>query len=307
MKVSTSLFFDRSTNQMIKGQSELAKTQTRLSSGKEVVNPSDAPDKATAIQRIKSVLNKQESFARNIDGAENRLIAEETALKGVNDILTRIKELSIQAANGTLGPRDKELVAIEVEGLTQDLLSLANTQDVNDNYIFSGSRIQIQPFQKSAHGDVVYYGDETRNEVQVSEQRYIRFNRTGTDVFGRVLRETDSGETIGKGFFEALGELASGIRESDTSSINQGIDDLDQASFNIAVATAQVGSEMASVNTQREVNEETVLQLRTILSNLEDLDYSKAVTQMQKDMLALQATQSSFSQISNLNLFNYIS
>ena len=285
----------------------MAKTQTRLSSGKEVVNPSDAPDKATAIQRLKSVLEKQESFSSNIEGAKNRLIAEETALKGVNDVLTRIKELSIQAANGTLGPRDKELVAIEVEGLTQDLLSLANTQDVNDNYVFSGSRVQVQPFQKNSSGDVTYFGDETRNEVQVSEQRYIRFNRTGTDVFGRVLRETDSGDTVGKGFFEALSDLASGIRESNTSAINQGIDDLDQASFNIAVATAQVGSEMASVETQREVNEETVLQLRTILSNIEDLDYSEAVTQMQKDMLALQATQSSFSQISNLTLFNYIS
>ena len=53
MKVSTSLFSTGPVNQMIKGQSELAKTQTRLSSGKEVVNPSDAPDKATAIQRIK--------------------------------------------------------------------------------------------------------------------------------------------------------------------------------------------------------------------------------------------------------------
>ena len=148
MKVSTSLFFDRSVNQMVNGQSQLAKTQTRLSSGKEVVNPSDAPDKATAIQRLKSVLKKQESFSSNIEGAKNRLIAEETALKGVNDVLTRIKELSIQAANGTLGPRDKELVAIEVEGLTQDLLSLANTQDVNDNYVFSGSRVQVQPFQK---------------------------------------------------------------------------------------------------------------------------------------------------------------
>ena len=307
MKVSTSLFFDRSVNQMVNGQSQLAKTQTRLSSGKEVVNPSDAPDKATAIQRLKSVLEKQESFSSNIEGAKNRLIAEETALKGVNDVLTRIKELSIQAANGTLGPRDKELVAIEVEGLTQDLLSLANTQDVNDNYVFSGSRVQVQPFQKNSSGDVTYFGDETRNEVQVSEQRYIRFNRTGTDVFGRVLRETNSGDTVGKGFFEALSDLASGIRESNTSAINQGIDDLDQASFNIAVATAQVGSEMASVETQREVNEETVLQLRTILSNIEDLDYSEAVTQMQKDMLALQATQSSFSQISNLTLFNYIS
>ncbi len=307
MKVSTSLFFDRSVNQMVSGQSQLAKTQTRLSSGKEVVNPSDAPDQATAIQRIKSVLKRQESFASNIEGARNRLTAEETALKGASDVLTRIKELSIQAANGTLGPRDKELVAIEVEGLTEDLLSLANTQDVDDNYVFSGSRVQIQPFQTTSSGGAVYFGDETRNEVQVSEQRYIRFNRTGTDVFNRVIRESDSGETSGKGFFEALLELSEGIRDSDTKAINQGIDDLDQASFNIAVATAQVGSEMASVNTQRDVNEETVLQLQTILSNIEDLDYSKAVTQMQKDMLALQATQSSFSQISNLTLFNYIS
>ena len=72
--------------------------------------------------------------------------------------------------------------------------------------------------------------------------------------FGKLIQE----KRIGKGFFEALSELASGIRESNTSAINQGIDDLDQASFNIAVATAQVGSEMASVETQREVNEETV-------------------------------------------------
>tara|TARA_B100000575_G_C22968870_1_gene559356 strand:- start:56 stop:934 length:879 start_codon:yes stop_codon:yes gene_type:complete len=291
---------------MVTGQSQLAKTQARLSSGKEVINPSDAPDKATAIQRLKSVLKSQESFASNIEGARTRLIAEETALKGATDILTRIKELSIQAANGTLGPRDKELVAIEVAGLTEDLLSLANTQDVEDNYVFSGSRVQVQPFQKNSSGEVVYFGDETRNEVQVSEQRYIRFNRTGTDVFNRVTRENDSGETFGKGFFEALVELSEGIRDSNTKAINQGIDDLDQASFNIAVATAQVGSEMASVSTQRDVNEETVLQLQTILSNIEDLDYSKAVTQMQKDMLALQATQSSFSQISNLTLFNYI-
>ena len=247
MKVSTSLFFDKSVDQMVKAQSHLAKTQTRLSSGKEIVNPSDAPEKATAVQRLKSVLSRQESFAGNITGADNRLIAEETALKGVNDVLTRIKELAIQAANGTLGPQDKELVAIEIEGLTEDLLSLANTQDVNDNFIFSGSRVQIKPFAKDNLGNIVYLGDETRNKVQVSEERYIRFNRTGTDIFARVTRRVPSGELEGKGFFEALQELTDGIRGSDTNAINQGIDDLDQTSFNISVATAQVGSEIASV------------------------------------------------------------
>ena len=306
MKVSTSLFFDRSVDQMVKSQSDLAKTQTRLSSGKEVVNPSDAPEKATAIQRLKSVLDKHESFSENIEGVNNRLIAEETALKGVNDILTRIKELAIQAANGTLGPDDKELVSIEIEGLTQDLLSLANTQDVNDNYVFAGSRVQTKPFQDGSDGKIEYFGDETRNEIQVSEQRYVRFNRTGTDVFARVVRQSSSGELIGKGFFEALWDLAEGIKNANTDAMNQGINDLDQASYNLAVATAQVGSEMGSVETQRVINEESVLQLRTALSNVEDLDYSKAVTEMQKNMLALQATQSSFSKISSLTLFNYL-
>lgn len=306
MKVSTSLFFDRSVDQMVTSQSDLAKTQTRLSSGKEIVNPSDAPEKATAIQRLKSVLDKYESFSENIEGVNNRLIAEETALNGVNDILTRIKELAIQAANGTLGPDDKELVSIEIEGLTQDLLSLANTQDVNDNYVFAGSRVETKPFQDGPDGKIEYFGDETRNEIQVSEQRYVRFNRTGTDVFARVVRESSSGELSGKGFFEALGDLVEGIKNSNTDAMNQGIDDLDQASYNLAVATAQVGSEMGSVETQRIINEESALQLRTALSNVEDLDYSKAVTEMQKNMLALQATQSSFSQISSLTLFNYL-
>ena len=58
---------------------------------------------------------------------------------------------------------------------------------------------------------------------------------------------------------------------------------------------------------QEEASYGQVQKRSKILSNIEDLDYSKAVTQMQKDMLALQATQSSFSQISNLTLFNYIS
>ncbi|OUW06316.1 MAG: flagellar hook-associated protein 3 [Betaproteobacteria bacterium TMED156] len=307
MKISTALFFDRSVDQMVNSQSNLAETQTKLSSGKNVVNPSDAPDKATAIQRVKSVIKRQESFEQNIQEAQNRLIAEETALNATTDVLTRIKELAIQAANGTLGPKDRELVAVEIQGLSDDLMSLANTQDVNDNYVFSGTRVETKPFEKDPLGNVEYAGDETRNRVQVGEQRMIRFNRTGTDVFGRVVREHEDGSISGTGFFDALKQLAEGIRKSDQKSMDIGINDLDQASFNISLATAQVGTEMAVVETQKSVNEETVLQLKTALSAVEDLDYSAAVTEMQKNMLALQATQSSFSRISALSLFNYLS
>jgi len=46
--------------------------------------------------------------------------------------------------------------------------------------------------------------------------------------------------------------------------------------------------------------------LKSTLSNVEDLDYAEAITQMNKEMLALEAAQSSFAKISQLNLFNYI-
>jgi flagellar hook-associated protein 3 FlgL len=57
---------------------------------------------------------------------------------------------------------------------------------------------------------------------------------------------------------------------------------------------------------QTEMVEETQLQMRAVLSNIEDLDYAEAVTRMQKQVLALEAAQRSFAQISRLSLFEYL-
>ena len=46
--------------------------------------------------------------------------------------------------------------------------------------------------------------------------------------------------------------------------------------------------------------------MKTTLSQMEDLDYTEAITKMNKDMLALEAAQSSFAKISQLSLFDYI-
>ena len=62
MKISNQLLFDRGAQQMSAAQTKLAQLQAQLSQGKQVVNPSDAPDKAAAIQRINSVLSRQSSY-----------------------------------------------------------------------------------------------------------------------------------------------------------------------------------------------------------------------------------------------------
>ena len=54
------------------------------------------------------------------------------------------------------------------------------------------------------------------------------------------------------------------------------------------------------------VIDDTKLTLKKVLSNSEDLDITAAITQMQKQMLSLEAAQSSFAKISQLTLFSYL-
>jgi flagellar hook-associated protein 3 FlgL len=306
MKVSTNLFFDRALNQMVASQSSLAQSQAQLSTGKKVVQVSDAPDEATAIQRLKSVIARQDSFEQAVKTAQNRLNAEETALEATANIMVRMKELTVQALNDTYGPKDREIIAVEMQGLQEDLLSYANTRDVNGAYLFSGSRVFTPPFAANAQGDIVYQGDETVNLVEVGDQRSLRLNRTGTEVFGRVTRDLPNGSTEGRSFFQSVQDLVDAVRTSDRGAMNRGLAEFDTLNQQVAISQAKVGSAMNVVSNQTAVLEETRLQLKTVLSEIEDLDYTEAVTEMQKRMMALEASQASFAQISRLNLFDYI-
>jgi flagellar hook-associated protein 3 FlgL len=306
MKISTTYLYDRAVTQMTTSQSNLAKSQAQLSSGKNVLQPSDAPEEAVGIQRLKSVIARQESFEKAIQTTENRLRTEETALEGVSNLLTRLKELAIQASNDTNGPKDREIIAIEMQGLQEDLLSFANTRDANGAYLFSGSRVFTPAFAQQPDGEVIYQGDETINLVDVGDQRQLRGNRTGTQVFDRVVRTNPDGTQFGVSFFQSVQDLVSAVRTSDRLNMNRGIAELTNLSDGVSLSIARVGSDMNVVSGQRAVLEETKLQLQTVLSNAEDLDYTEAVTKMQKQMLALEASQASFAQISRLSLFDYI-
>jgi flagellar hook-associated protein 3 FlgL len=89
--------------------------------------------------------------------------------------------------------------------------------------------------------------------------------------------------------------------------MNRGIGELDKMMNRLTFNISEVGTDLSVASMQTEVVEETQIQLKSVLSNEQDLDYAEAVARMQKQMLALEAAQRSFSQISQLNLFQYIS
>ena len=306
MKISTRLLFDRASSQMSTVQNKLTQTQAQLAQGKQIINASDSPNQAATIQRLKSILNRQESYQSSLNTVKARLEGEDSSLESVSDLLVRAKEVAVQGANDTLSAGDRKALGTEMKALRDQMLSLANTKDSNGNYLFSGSRVKQAAFAEPPNGSPEYKGDQTRMNVRVGEQRSIPMNRTGTDAFVPVARTDTDGKTVGVGYFKVMDDLIAGLNSSTGNDIRRGVGELDDLMQGVSLARAAIGTNLNVVDQQTAVIEDTTLNLKSTLSSFEDLDYASAITKMNQQMMSLEAAQASFAKISKLNLFNYI-
>lgn len=81
---------------------------------------------------------------------------------------------------------------------------------------------------------------------------------------------------------------------------------LDQAEQNILRVRAMIGARLSEVDSLENINADIQLQYQEAISNLQDLDYAKAISDLTRKQTDLQAAQQSFVQISRLSLFEYL-
>ena len=90
------------------------------------------------------------------------------------------------------------------------------------------------------------------------------------------------------------------------NSVNRAIEAIDQSLTNVSNVRSEVGARLSALDTQSTSNSDVTLQLKSTLSNLRDLDYAAAVTQLNQQLTGLQAAQASYVKLQGLSLFNYI-
>ena len=306
MQISTNLIFDRAIAQMGVTQDRLSKTQTQLSTTKQINKPSDAPDQAATITRLKSAIDRQNAYVSTINSVKDKLSQQETAASNATDVLTRLKELTIQAANDTYSGVDRKSIDLEVRQLRDQLLSLANTQDVNGNFIFSGSRVGKQAFATDENGKLVYQGDQTVSATGVGDQSAVDINRSGTNPFDKIVRLDENNKKMAVGFFQVIDDLSAALQSNNSGDIKRAVGEMTTLQQGLSDSLASIGAATNKIDNQASLAEENVLRMKSTLSQVEDTDYTEAITKMNKDILALQAAQSSFAKIAQLNLFDYI-
>jgi len=327
MRVSTSQIFNSGTIGMQNRQYDLYKTMNQLSTGRRILTPEDDPIGAAQALEVSQSKGVNKQYLDNQSYATSKLNLLDSTLNGVEEELQAIYERAVQAGNGTYSDSQRGMIAEELKRRLESMVSLANTQDGTGLYVFSGFKSTTKPFvandgtapapytgatQPYALGNgtsVAYVGDTGKEALQVSGSQVMATSENGIDVFMQV--RDAQGNLTGRSMFDSLKNMIEILDPSDavpfsTAAYGQALDDMSSSIAHLSTVRASVGARMQSLQSLTSTAEDIGYHYDTRLSELQDLDYTDAISKLSRYQLQLEAAQKSFSQVSQLSLFNIL-
>lgn len=187
MRISTLGFSLGSLSAMMTQQSALAKVQNQLALGSRVTTPSDDPIAFVHIQELQRAQSESEQFAKNATLAKNRLSLEEQAFVDTSSVMSRVRDLMISAGNtATMSDTDRQSVATELAARLDELQAIANRQDGNGEFLFSGYSTKTEPFSGGDGTPINYVADQGVRQLQISSTQRIADSHNGFEVFVNI-------------------------------------------------------------------------------------------------------------------------
>lgn len=112
---------------------------TRLASGLRIASAADDAAGLGISERMRSQIRSYGAAQRNAQDGISLVQTAEGALTEVNNIITRMRELAIQASNGTLSTADRSVIDVEVQELISEIDRISGTTVFNGVNLLDGS------------------------------------------------------------------------------------------------------------------------------------------------------------------------
>jgi flagellar hook-associated protein 3 FlgL len=264
---------------LVRNQTQIAKLQESIASGKQINKPSDDPVSVPQILGYKMDLKSFNQYRRNIDQAKNWLNISSTALTDLKELVVRAKEIAIAQSSSTADASTRIASAQEIEAILDQAVQLANTK-LGSRYIFSGYKTDTAPFSSSS--GYKYSGDEGEISLEISSGIYIVINMSGSTIFNDTNGEN--------GLLAILDNLKTALENDDQGSIAAQLDELNDSLDQILKEISRAGAKIQRLETTQERLVYFESEITKFLSAVEDVDITKAVTELTAKQLAYEAS-----------------
>ena len=146
MRVATANSYDNTIAQLTKRQAELSALQGQIATGKRVQKASDDPVAAVLSEAAQNRLTRVQADQRALEASKTSIVQGESALVQAGEILQNVRDQLISAGNGSYGPHEYKDIALQIEGMRDELLSVANQKNSSGRTLFGGLGGAETPF-----------------------------------------------------------------------------------------------------------------------------------------------------------------
>jgi flagellar hook-associated protein 3 FlgL len=290
MRVTSNMMIERAVRDMNASLRRLRDLQVQIASGKRVTKPSDDAFAAEQALGMRSVLRANESYQHSIDLATSWLNATEHSIATITEIMSRVSVLALSASNDTIGPGEREAIAVEVDELLAHAVQAGNTQH-QGRYILAGFQTNAEPFTLEADLSVTYHGDGGAIRREIGPGETMQVNIPGDEALAEV--------------FAALRSFSQALR-NDPSAIEACRSEIEAAADHLAMLTATVGTRVRNLQDRQQRLTAVDTAIREQLSKIEDIDQAEALMYLANQGAAYQALLQVAADLPQATLFEHL-
>jgi len=293
MRIATSQLYDRPTTLMARLTAQADAAQTSISTEKKYATPSANAGAYLQLQGLKRATADDKAYAANVDLARSLLEQTDSVLDHVESQLQRVQELTTQAATGTLSDANRTAIATELDSIRDELFALANTKDVRGAPLFGGATGDAA-YARAADGTIGFAGTGEPSPIPVAEGDQVEATVPGSRIFGDM--------------FAMIGDLSAALQAGGdvSAATDTALTAVKARLDTVGTGRASAGARAARLELEADRLSELGNDREATRASIEDTDIASAVTELQKTLTVLQATQASFTKLTSLSLFDYL-
>lgn len=300
ISLSTSAFYEQSARQIASLRAEADDLQRQIGTGQRLSRSSDDPVAAARLRTLDRSQRLAEIDQQNSDLAQTDLKLTDDALGSVTDLITRAQVLATQAASDTVNDEQRAAIGLEIAGLKESLLVIANTRSGAGHALFGGQAPGAAYVGTGAGAS--YLGTPSVDAVDLGTGQTVTPSVTGPEVFQFDVAGSPTD------LFRVLGDLAAALQSGSgqVAASHAALDGLDVALDKVTTVQTVIGARMGWVEMMDQRREATGELMSDEQSSVGGADLATTMTRLQEITTVLQASQASFVRLSNLTLFDVL-
>ncbi len=284
-------------------QETITDLSQEISSGKQLLSPSDNPDSWAQAMNASQTIREYNSFISNVNFATGWGQQTESALNTLTGLLSQAKQVGIEA-NSVSGAYSNSALAQQMGSILSQALTVANSQ-YEGQYIFAGGKTDVEPYSMTG-GTVTYNGDAGSVQVKTS------LNPSGATGGGLTTVNINSQDVFGtpgtsNDVLNQIYQLQQAISSGNSTSISAATAAVGSAFDQVNAQLSKMGSMVSALSTQSTALSTMVTNEKGVLSTLQDTDMASAATKLSQAQTAYQAALQVTSLLDNLNLSSILS